>query len=70
MIRIIAACAVLLGLVAGAHADVLHALAAQVSGNYDAVINNPSEAMSDGSLSQHHLAAVMASRGTARENIG
>ena len=41
-----------------------------MSGTYGATIGHLSEAIADGNLSSHHLAAVMASRGTAYESKG
>jgi len=61
------------GLVARAHADVLDASKcgsdARVSGIYEPYYHL-SEAIADANLSSHHLAAVMASRGTAYESKG
>ena len=61
------------GLVARAHADVLDASKcgsdARVSGIYEPYYHL-SEAIADANLSSHHLAAVMASRGTASKAKG
>ena len=69
MMKFILTLAVILGLTASAHADVIDllkaGLAARTRGDFDAAIHYYTQAIDTGELSEANLAAVLSSRGVA-----